>query len=118
MSPSTQIEGREPAPSAPSPAPRGRRFATGWVWLGVLAGMVVSPGLLPLGWGVDFVPFKVLLGLTIFVPLVVGIALLAVRGDARRRGLGLGLLIGWGALLLVGWGTAVALNLLISGQVW
>jgi len=104
----------EPAPPAPAAALRGRRYSAGWVWLGILAGLAGLFAMLLLAQAAELALLASWLGLAIFVPLVVGIALLAVGGDPRRRGFGLGLMIGWGVLLLVGVGLYVAASAMLT----
>jgi hypothetical protein len=71
--------------------------------LGVVSGVAGNrPGVLP-----------VALGIGVLAPLVVGIALVP-RGSPTRRGIGLGLLIGWGAALVVGGGLCIALIAALS----
>lgn len=90
------------------PGPPERRFAKGAVAGGVPLGIVGTIGLPLLGVIVPRVGallfFPLLLGV-----LVTGIVLAASPGPPVRRGLGLGLVIGWGLTLIVAAGLCVAI---------
>ena len=92
----------------PPPAQPERRFAKGAVAGGVLLGIVGTIGLPLLGVLLPRVGallfFPLLLGV-----LVTGIVLAASPGPPVRRGLGLGLVIGWGLTLIVAAGLCVAI---------
>ena len=98
-----------------------RRFATGSVVLGAVAGVVGTLGL-PILLGlvasvagpVAFV-FGLLGLLAVLLPLILGIVLASTPGSPQRRGFGLGLVIGWGLLLLLAGGLCIALIAGYSG---
>ena len=101
--------------------PPPRRFATGSVVLGAVAGVVGTIGLpLVLG-GLAAVagPVSVVFGLlglvSILVVLVLGIVLASTPGSPQRRGFGLGLVIGWGLLVLLAGGLCIVLIVGYSG---
>ena len=92
-----------------------RRFATGAVVGGAVAG-VVGTILLPVALGALAAvtgPVAVVFGLlavgSVVLPLVLGIVLAASSGPPERRGLGLGLVIGWGLCLILAGGLCIAL---------
>ena len=84
----------------PNPATPSARYAPRFIWLGVGAGVLFTIGLPALGY---FVPARLgsdlvasgtfVVGLVL--PLVLGIVLAAREGSPARRGMGLGLIIGW-----------------------
>ena len=92
----------------PPPGPPERRFSKGAVAGGVPLGIVGTIGLPLLGIIVPRIGavlfFPLLLGM-----LVTGIVLAASPGPPVRRGLGLGLVIGWGLTLIVAAGLCVAI---------
>jgi hypothetical protein len=94
----------------PSTAPHGqRRYATAWVWLGILLGVAVPLAWLLLEVRTDLEASGGLFPIMTVGPLIVGVILFAFRRDPRRSGLALGLLIGWGVMLVIGAGVCVAL---------
>jgi hypothetical protein len=100
--------------SWPQPPRPERRFGTGAVVGGAVLGLVATVGLPALlaslpGFGaLLFFPAGL-------APLVAGIVLAASSGPPQRRGLGLGLVIGWGATLVVGAGVCIALLASFNG---
>ena len=101
----------EPTPSGS--AGGGRRFARTWVHLGVFTGLlstwafVTGSGATRAGASAPLLPL---------IPLLAGVVVLVVRGDARRRGFGLGLVIGWGVLLVMAAGFWLVLHVAFSGS--
>jgi hypothetical protein len=76
----------------------------------VLLGVVLPFVLLPLSGLLEFgVPAGLAFLAALLAPPVVGTVFAVRRGTPARRGLGLGVLIGWAALLVVGAGLCVAL---------
>jgi len=107
--------GYRPMPS--SPAPRGqRRYATAWVWLGILLGVAVPVAGVLLEVRTHLDASGGLLQSLLAAPLIVGGILFAFGADPRRAGLALGLLIGWGVMVVVGAGWCVAMVASISGS--
>lgn len=111
-----------PGPSGDAPSRRfaGRGVAVG-VGLGGLATLVLPVALVAVlgglaavpGLGVAVVP-AALAGLV--APLVVGVVLASGhRNDPFRRGIGLGVVIGWAVTLIVGAGVCVALLRRLGG---
>lgn len=98
-----------------------RRFATGPVVLGAVAGVVgtvglpVVLGLLASVAGPVAFAFGLLGLVSVLVVLVLGIVLASTPGTPQRRGFGLGLVIGWGLLLLLAGGLCIALIAGYSG---
>jgi hypothetical protein len=92
----------------PAPGPPERRFSKGAVAGGVPLGIVGTIGLPLLGVVVPVIGPLLFLGLLLGV-LLAGILLAASPGPPVRRGLGLGLVIGWGLTLIVGAGLCIAL---------
>ncbi len=116
--------GQPPAPgpaAGPAPAPAAgpgaaRRFHQPSTWLGVLLGLIAAPVALLLGTSVDLGRLTtVLLLASLVAPPLVGGVLAAVGGNPRRRGLGLGLVMGWGLLMVIGGGLCIALLSQYSG---
>jgi hypothetical protein len=103
-----------PGAGHPTPQPPGRRFAPGMVALGVLLAVVTPIAAIQvvqyLGEG-----GLLLLVAAVLAPPVAGAVLVALPGSARRRGLGLGLLIGWGAVLVIAGGVCIALLAAFGG---
>jgi hypothetical protein len=95
--------GQSPPPGSPE-----RRFAKGAVAGGVPLGIVGTIGLPLLGVAVPVVGPLLFLGLLLGV-LLAGILLAASPGPPLRRGLGLGVVIGWGLTLIVAAGLCVAI---------
>lgn len=98
------------APPATDAAAPGPRFAGSWIGFGVFLGFFGTPLLTVLGTSLDvggFAPAFLFAGL--LGPLVAGLALLAFGRTPVRRGLGLGLTIGWGVVVVVGAGLCIAL---------
>ena len=101
--------------------PPPRRFATGSVVLGTVAGVLGTVGLpILLGLVASVAgPVGVVFGLlgfvSVLVVLVLGIVLASTPGTPQRRGFGLGLVIGWGLLLLLLGGLCIVLIAGYSG---
>ena len=84
----------------PNPTAPPARYAPRFIWLGIGAGVLSTIGIPALGY---FVPARLgsdlvasgafVVGLAL--PLVLGITLAARQGSPARRGMGLGLIIGW-----------------------
>jgi len=100
---------REPTPS--SSVGEGRRFARTWVHLGVFTGLLTTWAFVT---GSGATRAGALAPMLPLVPLLAGVVVLVVRGDARRRGFGLGLVIGWGALLVLAAGFWLLLDVALS----
>lgn len=117
-------------PPGPWQPPPPRRFSTGAIWGGIflalpvmlVVGAVGIGGLRWTEWLNEVAgPLGSLgplgLGLSLqVVPLIVGVVLAAVPGTPTRRGLGLGLVIGWAVWSIVGAGVCVLLIVAISGS--
>jgi hypothetical protein len=92
-----------------------RRFATGAIVLGAVAGITgtvalpVVLGLLASIAGPVAFLFGIFGLLVVVLPLILGIVLATAEGTPQRRGFGLGLIIGWGLLLLLAGGLCIAL---------
>ena len=88
--------------------PAGQRptFDRTRMWLGILAGVVGTVTLTVLMFALVF---PILVPVALFGALVVGIVLAAGQGPPTRRGLGLGLVIGWGLSLVIGGGVCLGL---------
>lgn len=96
-------------PSSPS-APR--RYGIGWMWCGVGLGLVTTMVLPLLGYVVaDHLGAHLLARLIFLVALVapfaIGLVLAAREGSPGRRGVGLGLIIGWGVAPVVFGGLSI-----------
>lgn len=116
--------GYVPPPAAggpPGPSGRPKRFSGGGIVLGILGSWVilVLPTLVALGFsnvlsdvGVGGAAVLVIL-LSGIAPLVVG-AVLVGRGSPMRRGVGLGMFIGWGLAIVIGAGACFALIAALS----
>jgi hypothetical protein len=86
-------------PPPPPPLPP-RRYSTKWIWIGVALGIAATMGLPFLGLVVAAVVkvrgvIAIVSLVALVVPLVLGIVFLAQEGTPSRKGLGLGLIIGW-----------------------
>ena len=98
------------------PTPRrsvgvGRRFPRTWVHLGVFTGLLTTWAFVTGSGATRAGVFALMLPL---VPLLAGVVLLVVRGDARRRGFGVGLVIGWGVLLVLAAGFWLLMDVALS----
>lgn len=97
----------------PAPPPQPRRYATKWVWAGIGIGIVATAGLPAIGLvlaatsGIGQVLGWTVSAIGIVVPLGVGIVLTARQGSPARRGVGLGLIIGWALAPIVFAGVCV-----------
>jgi hypothetical protein len=101
-------EGTPPYPPSPDylgpPPPSQRRFSVPAVVLGVLTPvLLLVVGVLLSAIAVAIFP------VLLFGPLVAGAVLVGAGGNPQRRGFGLGLLIGWGALVVIAAGVCIAL---------
>ena len=98
-----------------------RRFATGAIVLGAVAGIAgtialpVVLGLLASVAGPVAFLFGIFGLLAVVLPLIVGIVFASAEGTPQRRGFGLGLIIGWGLLLLLAGGLCIALIVGLNG---
>ncbi|MBI4940609.1 MAG: hypothetical protein HY830_07680 [Actinobacteria bacterium] len=112
-------------PAAPAGPPgaygKPKRFSGGGIVLGILGSwaILVLPTLVALGFsnvlsdvGVGGATVLVIL-LSGIAPLVVG-AVLVGRGSPMRRGVGLGMFIGWGLAIVIGAGACFALIAALS----
>jgi len=99
------------------------RFSKGGIFGGIGAALVLlllaaglGVGLLSMAtsWGALSTLATVLSSVFGFLPLIAGIVLLAAGKTPGRRGLGLGLMIGWALWLVVGAGACVALLVALS----
>lgn len=115
-----------PSPYGPGgpalPPPPAKRFSGGMIAAGVFVGMTLAVGvpLLALGIGSTLVgdsgsgaAVAVTLAVAVLAPLVLGIVLVR-KGTPERRGLGLGLLIGWAVVTIVGGGLCIAIIAALS----
>lgn len=90
----------------PPPPPPPRRYSTKWIWFGVGIGIAATIGF-PLAGLAAAAVVEVGVAATILfliglaAPLVVGIVFTAREGTPARRGLGLGLIIGWAVAPIV-----------------
>lgn len=97
------------SPWGQSPPPAPRRFHPGSIWSGIALGIAVTVGgtMLAAGAAVPLTPL--LVAVCLLAALIVGGVLAVISGPPKRRGLGLGLVIGWGASVLIGGGMCVYL---------
>jgi len=120
-------EARPPEPAGSTPAeagyrpmpassvPRGRHYATAWVWLGILLGMAVPVAWVLLEVRTDLEASGGLFPIMLAAPLVMAGVLSAFGRDPRHAGLALGLLIGWGVMVVVGAGWCVTVVASLGG---